>query len=127
MRNLLFGLSLALAVAGWDVSSMGRLEDLSKPYLGVYECESMLLSGQDCSACLDYLRLELEDGGICTLSYRTETGREGSLTFPYTLDMGRSVFTIRYQNVARSYPYADGSILIDENFGGTLLHAEFRM
>lgn len=118
-------------MAGCEVEEMGSLESLSKPYTGVYECEKMLLSGEDVLDDFAYLRLELEYGGNFTLSYKKKDGSVSEWNGTYEMDTEENEITMSAmqgaKTLSRTYRVERGAILIDENFLGRTLFAEFKM
>ena len=118
-------------MAGCEVEEMGSLESLSKPYTGVYECEKMLLSGEDVLTDFTYLRLELAYGGDFTLSYKRKDGAFFEWSGTYEMDTEENEITMSAKQgaktLSRTYRMEHGTILIDENFLGRSLFAEFKM
>ena len=49
--------TLMLLFSGWRE---GKLTDVTKPYLGEYECKQATLGEKDCLKKFDYIRLELK-------------------------------------------------------------------
>ena len=106
---------------------LSSLEEFSKPYVRFYECTRLVLAGED--AMPEGLFLELSYGGEFTLSYRTGA-QEGEWTGVYSVDPTRDEITmsamVGSKTCSRTYPMQDGKILIEENFAGRSLFAEFR-
>ncbi len=117
-------------MAGCEVAGMSRLEDLSKPYTGVYECKKLRLGERDLTAEYSVL-LELDTKGTYTLSYTTPYGAREEWEGTYEVDVTRGEITMSAvkgsRSVSRTYSMRDGSIVIDENFLGKPLRAEFTM
>ena len=121
MRKIWIAAVLLLSgvLAGCDVEKMGSLRSLSRPYAGVYRCESLLLAGRDYAE--EYpLTLELAYGGDFTL---TMAGRE--LRGKYTADCERGELTLTAEGRTRTYRYEEGEVLVTEDLGGHLLAARF--
>ena len=116
-------------LCGCEVENMSSLPDLSRPYLGVYECEELSLGGEDMTQKFEFVRLELLYGGNFQLSYRTATGSEGGYSGEYEMKEDNITFTAQYGVLRRSFtfPVEKGSIFIDYNLNGRLLHAQFKM
>ncbi len=131
----LFALLVAIfslcTMAGCDVEEMSSLSDLSKPYAGVYECERMTLGGEDVLGDFRYLRLELGYGGDFTLSWRGEEGRPSVREGTYAADCDANTVTLTVKEggreLSRTYRMEKGSILVDDDFLGRSLFAEFKM
>ena len=119
-----------LFLCACEVSQMGTLPDLSRPYAGVYTCETIRFGGEDIGDKFDYIRLELSQDGTFTLSYRTADGKEGSHGGSYEMDTARNELTFSARTPLRTLSYTcpvrEGAICLDHNFRGRLLHAEFK-
>ena len=134
MRKCLYLLGLLFPslflLCGCDVSEMSTLADLSKPYVGFYECESMLYGGEDLTDRFEYIRLELGYGGDFELTYRGKERNEGSYGGTYEVDTeaGEITLQMQYGFVSKSFTFlmGSGSIFIDLPVHGKLLHAEFK-
>ncbi len=139
MRKIFLGSAVALALAcavfgltACDTEKeLGSLEDFSKPYTGIYECEELTLGGEDKLDAFDYIKLDLGDDGNFTLSYKTQQGNAGSLDGAYRMDPAREEITFRAARggarMSRTFPVRNGVICIDANVLGRLVYAEFRM
>ncbi len=126
---ILFACTLCLCAC--DVSQMSSLYDLSKPYLGFYECESISLGGEDYTEKFDYLRLELGYDGTFELSYREKSGGKGGYNGTYQVDSEAEeiTFSAKYGLMQKSFtfPMKKGRIYVEYMLGGKLLHAVFSM
>ena len=133
MRKTVLSVFMAVlclfALCGCAVEDMGSLPDLSRPYVGVYECEELFLGGEDMTKKFEFVRLELLYGGEFRLVYRTASGGEGGYGGAYEMKDDQITFSVKQGMLRRSYtfPVEKGSILIDYNLYGHLLHAEFKM
>lgn len=121
-----------LLLVGCDrAGEMGSLKDISKPYTGMYECENLSIGGRDMTDSFESVTLELKGDGKFLLQYRTAAGKEGDYEGEYTLDEERSEITFSSKMGARqksfTFPYERGTVRIDYNLMGRLLHAEFKM
>lgn len=109
-----------------DLSSLG---EFSRPYAGVYECTRLMLGSREVTEEF-VVRLELAYNGSFTLSYRPKYGPAGERKGTYAVDMTREEVTMSAVEgqtvISRTYPMQDGAILVEENFGGVGLYAEFR-
>lgn len=123
---------LLIFLVGCDTAGeMGSLKDISKPYTGMYECENLSIGGRDMTDKFESVTLELKGDGRFEVFYRTTAGREGGYEGEYTLDEERKEITFSSMKGARqksfTFPYEKGTVCIDYNLMGSLLHAEFRM
>lgn len=125
MWKLILTLTLFLSLgslAGCEVSKMSRLEDITVPYAGVYECEEMLFGGRDVTA--EYpMTLELGYGGSFSLRY---AGQE-TLAGKYRVDTVREEITLTSGEKSRTFRMEKGTIVIGDSFLGNSLVAKFSM
>ena len=108
---------------------MGSLPDLSKPYTGEYTLKKLTLGGQDYTENFESVKLTLKPDGKFTLTYEEKEGQSGGYSGEYEVSTEEQEITFSsksgLRSVKRTFPMKKGSILIDLNFGGKLLHAEF--
>lgn len=113
------------------VENMGSLPQLSKPYVGEYQCEKLIFGGEEQTDKFDYIKLTLKYGGKFVLSYRDTEQREGAYEGEYEMSPDGKELTLSakagLRTVSRTFPVTDGIILMDLTFAGKLLHAEFKM
>ena len=55
----------------------GALKDITKPYLGEYECKSATLGERDYTQEFSFIRLELKKDNEFTLYYSAKNGKNG--------------------------------------------------
>ena len=136
-KNFIFGVTVMLVVAfcllcGCEkVENMGSLPQLSKPYVGEYQCEKLIFGGEEQVDKFDYIKLTLKYGGSFVLSYRDAEKREGAYEGEYAMSDDGKELTLSakagLRTVSRTFPVDRGTILMDLTFAGKLLHAEFKM
>ena len=118
-------------LGGCDVSEMGSLPDLSKPYVGVYQCEKLTLGGEEMLEKFEKIQLELEYKGDFLLSFQTLEGLEGEYEGEYEVSIEDEEIKLSMTSAgAEKYFFfrmEKGEILFDYNLGGKLLHASFKM
>lgn len=117
-------------MAGCEVEELGSLEELSRPYTGVYTCERLMLGDEELTEQYK-LSLELEYGGDFTLTYAPKGGKKTEWSGTYVVDVDREEITMSaiqgMKTLSRTYRMEDGAILIDGNFYGKNFFAQFRM
>lgn len=84
--------SLILASSGWTKD--GKLADISRPYLGTYECETFRLGSEDKLDGFDFIRVELTTDGTLNLSYRPKGGETKTLPLAYEYDRESNMLTV---------------------------------
>lgn len=126
---LFFLLCVAMTLCSCEVAEMGTLPELSKPYLGVYRCESISLGGEDMTEKFQSIELELGYNGSFSLSYKDERGRKGEYHGSYETDGEEITFTALrgIKNTSFTFPMEKGKIYVDYPLGPKLLHAVFAM
>lgn len=131
MKKILFSVILGfslLAFSGCSVDEMSSLPEITKPYTGVYECESLMLGGRDFLPHFEKLYLELEPSGSFALHYSAD-GRKGGYEGKYERNEEEQTITF-YSYVGRraqayTFPMQKGKIYVEYNLGGQLLHGVF--
>ena len=121
--------ALFLLCACEKVEDMGSLQDFSKPYVGEYVCRKLSVGGEDFTERFDYVKLNLSYGGEYKLFYRDIEGMSGEYSGKYSVSPKEQEITLSSQaglrTVTRTFPMKNGTICIDLNLEGKLLHAEF--
>ena len=121
--------ALLLFSACEKVEDMGSLPDLSKPYTGEYTVKKLTLGGQDYTENFEFLKLTLKADGQFMLNYKEKDGQSGGYSGEYEVSTEKQEITFSskagLRSVKRTFPMEKGSIFIDLNLGGKLLHAEF--
>lgn len=119
----------ALCLSACDVEKMTTLPQLSKPYLGLYECEELTLGGEDLLGEFESLNLELKYGGEFELSSEKKDGGKWSYGGKYQADPETGEITFSAFTGLRvssfTFPMKEGSIIVEYNFGGKLFRATF--
>ncbi len=117
---------LLLTGCGRSVREMSSLPALSRPYLGEYKCERLLLAGEDALAAFDGVRLTLGADGTATLAWRTREGGEGSILLNYRADPdAQEIAFFPPGGAARTFPMKKGTVCLGEIVGGRYLYASF--
>ncbi|MBQ3220952.1 MAG: hypothetical protein IJB34_03200 [Clostridia bacterium] len=124
---LLIGLlSLFLSLSAFR---QGKLTDISKPYLGEYECISANLGAKDLSKDFSYIRLELlPDGSFC-LRYCDKNGKHGEEYGAYRYDGEREEITFSLRDKIeydRTCSLKNGEIHLNFTLGKQIFSVKFR-
>ena len=122
----LFCTLFSALLVGCSVKVMSSLEELAKPYTGVYECTGITYGDTTHSG---KYTLELAYGGGFCMNYAIEGGEEGSLEGTYRADPDRGEITFTAplfgRNTKRTFAMREGKIILEEVVLGKLLRAEF--
>ena len=111
-------ISLLLLFAPWWQS--GKLTDITKPYLGEYECTQAYLGEEDCLEKFSYIILELKDKGDFTLSFCEKGDKKHTVKGKYQYDKEKEEITFLVKTprrLKRSFPLQEGQISLIIPFG----------
>lgn len=113
----------------FDVASLGGLKEITRPYLGMYECERVLFGGEDKTEEFGPLKLELGPSGKAKLYYRCKNGEAGVSEAEYSYDASARTVTFYAEFMGRkaekSFPLRDGKLQICLRYGGKMLVMDF--
>ncbi len=103
--------TLALLFPAWKE---GELTDISKPYLGVYECTQAHLGSLDCLERFADIRLELKDEENFLLVYKEKGGVRKKIEGKYRYDKARKVLvaTDEKEGIKREFPFDEGKLVV---------------
>ena len=124
--SLCAGLVTLLAV--FPSAKKDGLTDITKPYLGEYECESAQFCGRDLLEDFSFIRLELKDDGVFILrcAYRDGITRKEEGKYSYYSDKEELCLSMgKDGEFQRKFPLKKGVMHIDVAFAGRSLHMQF--
>lgn len=103
------------------------LKDITKPYLGEYECKSATLGEMDMLNAFSYIKLELQADDRFLLTYKTKHGETGRQQGAYKYDGEEKSLILSMEGGAykRSFPIDKGTIDISLPIGGKQLYLQF--
>lgn len=112
-----------------NVSSLGGIRDVARPYLGVYECEELYFGEENKKDRFDYVRIELLPEGEMKLFYKEKEGRKRTLEARYSYDTKTDTLTV-YADVAgeekkKQFSVEKGKIDVSVRYGGKMLMMKF--
>ncbi len=123
--SILAGLSaLLLWAPSWKDA---QLTDISKPYLGVYECTQAHLGSLDCLQRFSDIRLELKDEENFLLIYQEKGGARKKVEGKYCYDKERKVLvaTDAKKGLRREFPFEEGKLTVTLPVGRKNLIMQF--
>ena len=106
----------------------GSLTDVTKPYLGEYECQRAIFDGKDYAQEFSYIRLTFSADNTFTLSYKTKEGLCGSEKGEYSYDEEKeevTLFTQGRHSFKRTFPLVKGNIYMSLRLGDKTLQVQF--
>lgn len=106
----------------------GKLPEITKPYLGVYECARVTLGSNDYTEDFEYIRLELKGDGTFLLTYAPKDGVKGSQKGEYEYDDEKKTLCLSLggEEIKRKFPLENGEILVNVRMGGKNLIMKFK-
>ena len=106
----------------------GTLPDITKPYLGEYECKRATLGEKDLLDGFQYVRLELKADDTFVVFYKTENGETGKETGKYSFNREREEITLtldKNRAYKRKFPLKKGVLTVDVAIGAQRLVLSF--
>lgn len=104
-----------------------KLEDMSKPYLGEYECKKAQFGTTDYLKRFNYVRLELKDEENFTLYYQEKGEKKKEVKGQYAYDEERKTLTLKGEEGAifRECTLEEGIFTLSFPIGGKILILQF--
>lgn len=113
----------------WHTVKTQPLTELTKPYLGMYECRLAQLNEKNLLDEYDYIRLELKKDGECVLYAKDKVGKEQKAEGEYIYNKERETITFCVENlpfIKREFPMKQGVIFITLRQGDKTLLMQFQ-
>ena len=104
------------------------LKDITKPYLGQYECKSATLGDKEYLESFSYIRLELKPDETFSLYYCPKDGKAKEEQGQYSYDpkTGELLLSIgRNDEIKRKFPLKEGELTVSLRLGGKTLVMKF--
>lgn len=118
-------LTLFSNVGAWQ---NGNIKEITRPYLGVYECQSAQLGERDLLTEFSYLHLELKSNNVFLLHYCEKKGEPNILRGEYSYDYEKKVLTMQLadnKNLKRDFPLENGELIVSLPMGNKQLRLIF--
>ena len=106
----------------------GSLKDITKPYLGAYECESAKLGEKEYMDEFSYIRLELNLDETFSLYYCTKGGQKREETGTYVYDEKEETLQLsagENGEFKRKFPLKKGVLTVSLTIGNKILLMKF--
>ena len=120
---LLVGILSLLSV--FSGSDIGGLKEITKPYLGVYECTEARFSQQDYLTRFDKIELELKADETFTLYYCEKGGCVHKETGRYRYDPEQECIMLDGSIFKRKFPLKEGTLTLYFTIGKEVLTLRF--
>lgn len=104
------------------------LDDISKPYLGEYECKEAVFDNKDYLKDFSFIRLELKKGDEYILSFKTDGGEKKEVRGKYRYDKKRRTICFSDEDgngIKREFPFENGKMHVNLSIGGKTLQLYF--
>ena len=126
MKGFIVG-GLAALMALFPNLKESKLDDMSKPYLGGYECKRAQLGSTDYLKRFSYVRLELKDEENFTLYYQEKGERKREVSGKYAYDKERKTLTLKGEEgeISRQCTLNEGIFTLSFPLAGKILVLEF--
>ena len=119
----------ASAFAGCQASELSSLYSLSKPYIGVYECESATLAGKDVLSRFKIVTLELKEDGTFRVYAKPKFGFAVKQDGRYTFDEKERTITMTAtrgkKKYEKTFPADGGTFTVATSLSGKELVLKF--
>ena len=106
----------------------GNITDVTKPYVGEYECKSAIYGKKDITDGFTYIILDLRPDETFVLRYRTEKGKTGEETGTYRYDDEKKTVRFSLENKGefqREFPLENGELSVTVKLGMRTLSIVF--
>ena len=126
MKSFIVG-GLAALMALFPNVRESKLDDMSKPYLGEYECKRAQLGSVDYLKRFEYVRLELKDEENFTLYYKEKGEKKREVKGKYAYDREKKTLTLKGEGEAifRECTLDKGIFTLNFPIAGKILIVEF--
>ncbi len=103
------------------------LQEVSKPYLGAYECTQATLGSRDLLKRFSEIVLELKDEENFTLYYQEKSGERKKVEGKYAYDEETEMLTLteRGSGIRKSFPLKKGKLTVSLPVGRKQLVLQF--
>ena len=127
MKKVKSSLAAGLAALLLSCASVvkGELKDITKPYLGMYECTEARMGDNEYLDRFSYIHLELKADERFILYYREKDGEKQTKEGRYKYDKEKGVISLQGGGLQREFPFADGVLMMVVPLGGQTIRLKF--
>lgn len=127
MKKLRCALSAGVAALLLSLSNAGKgdLKEITKPYLGVYECTEARFGERDCLERFSYIKLELKADETFLLHFCEQGGKKQMQEGRYHYDHTRGVLRLEGGGMKREFPLEKGILTVVIPFGERTIGLKF--
>lgn len=103
------------------------IKDITKPYLGEYECQSARLGELEYLDGFKEIVLELKQNGKFVVRYQTKSGRRGEVDGKYEYDAKRKEITfLKEDGYKKSFALSKGEFTLSFPVNGQIMKIQFK-
>lgn len=124
--SLLVGLASLLLL--FPNFKKGNLSDITKPYLGIYECKEARLGETDCLDRFSFIHLELKKDNKFIIHYQEEGCERKTLSGKYKYDKEKELLVLQGFDgnfLKREFPLKNGELIVSFSLGEKTLILKF--
>lgn len=129
--KLKISLVIPCALIAFNLMNMSSLEDVSKPYVGVYECKYIMFGGENLLDKFDYVKFELLRNGVYKIEFKDKNNVKGVYRGHYEYDNSNNFITIDENvfghKIKKSFTAEKGCVEVNVQYGDKLLAVKFEM
>ncbi len=119
--------SIATLLFTFGDMKTGSLTQMTKPYLGTYECQRAYYGSADVLESFSHIKLELKDKENYVLSFCEKDGRKQERTGKYVYDEKSKTLTLYAEKgIKRAFPLENGVLTVDVPILGKTLYLQFK-
>ena len=127
--SLMAGLtSLFLLFHGFGCVKETTLADVTKPYLGEYECTQAQYGNTDYLKLFTYIKIEFESDNKYTVFYQMKDGNPKQASGKYTYDKDAETVTMQadeIMGIKKKFPIKNGELVVNLEIGKKELVMKF--
>ena len=126
--SVLSGLLSLFLLSGASCFGETTLNDITKSYLGEYECTQAQYGEKNYLEMFSYLRIELEDEGVYTLRYKIKDGEIHQISGTYVYDLEKETILLQTHlngGMKKTFPMSNGVLTITAKIGNKNLNMKF--
>ncbi len=119
---------IAALLFSFSALKTGSLTDITKPYLGEYECKSATYGNKDMLEDISSVVLELKADNTFVVHYKDKRGKRREETGTYEYDAEKNTFRFYWKGkgeLKRDFPLEKGSIRGSVKMGRKVLSIHF--
>ena len=111
-----FVLGCVLFFSPMQAALPNTLTEITRPYLGMYECKQLLMDGESKLEDFKSIKIELKSNGQMLLYFEDRKGQKGKASAEYEYDEKSQTITVYTsvgaQKLKRTFPLKNGELFV---------------